>query len=216
MQEYLLYQRIKPRKYAVYGTLSPFPIPIKPFQEIIIDFITGLPPNVRRNTIYNAILIIIDRFTKIAKYILITKKVDTVNIAKLIYRFIFLAYGWPNSIVSDRGAVFISAFQGAVCYHTGIQRRLNIIFYSQINGQTERQNNILKQYLRTYCLAKQDNWYLLLDLAEFAYNCSEYSSIGIAPYKALYRYRPSVDINKIEPKKGEIPRIKERIELLRI
>ena len=53
----------------------------------------GLPFSVRRNTIYDTILIIINRFTKVAKYIFITKKVDTVGIAKLIYRFIFLAYG---------------------------------------------------------------------------------------------------------------------------
>ena len=58
----------------------------------------------------DTILIIIDRFIKVVKYIPITKKVDIIGIIKLIYRFIFLIYNWLNGIVSDRGAVFISAF----------------------------------------------------------------------------------------------------------
>ena len=65
------YQHIKPRKHVPYGLLAALPQPVRPFQEISMDFITGLPSTVSSatNRHYDAILVIVDRFTKYALYI---------------------------------------------------------------------------------------------------------------------------------------------------
>ena len=43
-------------------------------------------------------------------------------------------------------------------------------YHPEGNGQTERMNQTLEQYLRVYSNYQQDNWSDLLPLAEFAYN----------------------------------------------
>ena len=52
----------------------------------------------------------------------------------------------------------------------GIERQLSPAFHPQKDGQTERTNVILEQYLRAYIHYQQDDWSELLAIAEFAYN----------------------------------------------
>ena len=54
----------------------------------------------------------------------------------------------PDSLLFDRGSQFTSKFWSAVFFHLKIQRRLNFAFHPQTDRQTERQNQILEQYLR--------------------------------------------------------------------
>ncbi len=68
---------------------------------------------------------------------------------------------------------------------------LTTAFYPQTDGQTERKNSVLEQYLRSYVNYQQDDGALLLALAEFTYNIAVHSSTGKAPFKIVY---------------GEIPR----------
>ena len=60
--------------------------------------------------VYNAILVIVDRFTKIVRYIPTTTTIDAAELADVFYTEVVCRYGIPNSIVSDRGSVFTSAF----------------------------------------------------------------------------------------------------------
>ena len=60
---------MKSRKHAPYGHLVPLAQPIAPMQEITMDFVTGLPPSRYLNRAYDAILVVVDRYTKIAWYI---------------------------------------------------------------------------------------------------------------------------------------------------
>ena len=48
-----------------------------------MDFITSLPPSRHRGAVYNSILVIINRYTKIALYRPVTKKIDAVGLAEL-------------------------------------------------------------------------------------------------------------------------------------
>ena len=75
-----------------------------------MDFITGLPPSKRRGVVYNTILIIVDRYTKIVRYLFIKKDLDAAALAELFFEEIICRYGILNSIVSDRGTMFISTF----------------------------------------------------------------------------------------------------------
>src|ERR1700761_2711626 len=66
-------QRSKAKRHRPYGELSSLPMPARAWQEISMDFITDLPPSKRDDCVYDAILVIVDRYTKMNLYIPTTK-----------------------------------------------------------------------------------------------------------------------------------------------
>ncbi|MBW0535732.1 hypothetical protein O181_075447, partial [Austropuccinia psidii MF-1] len=102
-------------------------------------------------------------------------------------------YGLPVSIISDRGSLFVSSFWTQLCYQLKISRDFPTAFHPETDGQTERVNQILEQYLRMYVSYHQDNWYTWLPLAEFAYNNAEHSSTKQSPFFTIYGRNSSFD-----------------------
>jgi hypothetical protein len=100
------------------------------------------------------------------------------------------------SLITDR--YFTSHFWTALIKLLGLQRRLSTAFHPQTDGQNERANQILEQYLRIYCSYQQDDWYNYLSLAEFAINNAHQSSLKCSPFFANYGYNSmfSIDIAK--------------------
>ena len=68
-------------------------------------------------------------------------------------------------------------------------------YHSEDDGQTERTNQTLKQYLCVYCNYQQDNWSKLLPLAEFAYNNALSATTGVSPFFANKRYHPNITVH---------------------
>ena len=96
----------------------------------------------------------------------------------------------------------------------GIKSKLLIVFHSQTNGQTERVNQELEQYLRMFIDHRQEQWPEWLGTAEFAYNNKTHSSTRILPFKANYRQNPRMgfeDRKKRKYKEAEkfVEKIKE-------
>ena len=100
---------------------------------------------------FDLILIVVDRYTKMAVYIATTKRCTSAELANLLEERVITRFGAPEGIVSDRGSVFTSAFWSEFCYTAKIKRRLSTAFHPQTDGQTERQNQTLEHYLRCYC-----------------------------------------------------------------
>jgi hypothetical protein len=100
------------------------------------------------------------------------------------------AHGLPSSIISDRGSLFTSQFWKRVMEAMGTTRNLSTAFHPESDGQTERVNAILEQYLRAYCNYQQDNWNQLLPMAEFCYNNSRSGTTKVSPFFANYGYHP--------------------------
>ena len=144
-------QRTKAKRHLPYGELSSFPVPSKPWQEITLDFITDLPPSKFRGKVYDSILVIVDRYTKLARYIPTTKTITAAELAELFVLRVFRDFGLPAGITSDRGSVFTSKFWSSLCFYLSIRRRLSTAFHPQTDGQTENLNQTLEQYLRVYC-----------------------------------------------------------------
>jgi len=63
-------------------------------------------------------------------------------------------------------------------------------YHPQTDGQTERVNQVLEHYLRTYCSWDQDNWVELLLFAEFCYNNTVHSATKLIPFFAAYQQHP--------------------------
>jgi hypothetical protein len=182
-----------------------------------MDFIVDLPPSMEpgQTKAYDAILVVVDRYTKVVKYIPCRKTIDAPELAKVFIKHWFKDQGLPESIVSDRGSVFTSKFWTALCYHLSITRRLSTAFHPQTDGQTERQNQIIEAFFRSYCRYHQDDWVELLPVAEFTHNNSFHKSIGMTPNQA--RYGINLDTRQgieDDPLRGEIPFAKERAEKL--
>ena len=68
-------------------------------------------------------------------------------------------------------------------------------YHPEGDGQTERTNQTLEQYLRIFCNYQQDNWNTLLPLAEFTYNNTPSATMGISPFFANKGYHPNLTIH---------------------
>lgn len=187
-------QRTKTKRHRPYGELAPFKPPSRPWQEITMDFIVALPPSRFRGKVYDAILVVVDRFTKMARYIPVNDTIDAPELAEVFMNTIFKDYGTPEGITSDRGPQFTSKFWGHFMFCLRIRRRLSTAFHPQTDGQTERQNQTLEHYLRSYCNYGQSDWASKLALAEFSYNNSVHDTTGKSPFYLLYGYEPRITV----------------------
>lgn len=206
-------QRSKAPRHKPHGILHPLPVPSRPLGDLTMDFITGLPPSRSAGQVYDSILVIVDRYTKLARYIAVRKTIDAPELASVLLRHWIKDYGLPDSIVSDRGSVFTAKFWSSLCYILKIKRRLSTAFHPQTDGQTERQNQTLEQYLRIYVNHHQDDWANLLPMAEFSYNNSFHASLKASPFYALMGINPSFD-PCLEPRPEDAPAAIERAQEL--
>ena len=87
-----------------------------------MNFITGLPLSKQKGNIYNFILIVIDCFTKIVRYIPTTKIIDIISLINLFINEIAIQYGMPADIISDRDLVFINNYSSEIYYDFNIKR----------------------------------------------------------------------------------------------
>ncbi|SYW84014.1 uncharacterized protein UHO2_03230 [Ustilago hordei] len=178
--------RYKAPRHHPYGLLQPLATPDRPWGSISLDFIKGLPPS--RN--YDSILIIVDRLTKFAILAPTHKTVTAKQTAVLLYRHMVRLFGYPDHMVLDQGRQFISGAWKAITEQMGVKHSLSMAYHPQTDGQTERVNQVIEQYLRMYCNYEQNDWANLLDTAAFVYNNMVHNSIGVSPFFACYGWNP--------------------------
>ena len=131
-----------------------------------MDFIVDLP----KSKDLTCIMVVVDRLTKMAHFIPFRCLPTAAIAADAILSTIFRLHGLPESIISDRGSQFTSAFWNRLCSLYDIEHSLSTANHPQTDGQTERVNAILEQYLRCFINERQNNWADLLPFAEFSYN----------------------------------------------
>ena len=127
------------------------PVPTHRWKDLSMDFVTGLPLSADwKGDNYDSILVIVDRLTKMMHYEPVKVTIDAPGLAEVIIDAVVRHHGLPDSIISDRGAIFTSKFWSSLCYFLGIKRRLSTAFHPQTAGQTERQNSTIEAYLRAF------------------------------------------------------------------
>ncbi|UTT90593.1 hypothetical protein NDA17_001888 [Ustilago hordei] len=170
---------------------KPLATPDRPWGSISLDFIKGLPPSKKYDSkTYDSILVIVDRLTKFAILAPTHKTVMAKQTAVLLYGHMVRLFGYPDHMVSDRGRQFISGAWKAFAEQMGVKHSLSTAYHPQTDGQTERVNQVIEQYLRMYCNYEQDDWVNLLDTAAFVYNNTVHNSIGVSPFFACYGWNP--------------------------
>jgi hypothetical protein len=176
-------QRVKAEHQRPVGLLQPLKILEWNWEEIGMDFIVELP---RTQAGYDSIQVIVDRLTKVVHFIPVKTTYSGAKLAKLYMSRIVCLHGVPKKIVSDRGSQFTSKFWEKL--HESMDTKLNFssAYHPQMDGQTERTNQILEDILRACALKYGKNWDKSLPYVEFLYNNSYQASIKMASYEALY------------------------------
>lgn len=201
-------QRCKTPRHKPFGTLQPLPIPKRPWASISMDFIVKLPVS----SGYDSILVVVDRFTKMAHFIPCNENATSVQLAVLFLDNVFKHHGLPEEMVSDRGSLFISNFWKGLMKLLNVNINLSTSYHPQSNGQTERVNAILEQYLRVYCNYQQCNWSSLLPMAQFSYNNALHVSTGKSPFFANYGFHPV--FNPLPHPTSKVPAAEELLKTI--
>jgi len=86
-----------------------------------MNIITDLSSYKWDNSVYNAILMIVDCYIKMIKYISINKTFITIELVDIFFKEIICQYDISKRIVSDRDSIFISSYWSEICYQTKIK-----------------------------------------------------------------------------------------------
>jgi transposase InsO family protein len=187
------------------GLLKPLPIPGRPWQHISMDF-HELPKDKKG---YDMAMVVVDRFGKRPITIPCYKTVDAPAMAWLFICYIFRYFGPPDTIVSDRGPQFVSAFWKEFTRILGVKLKLSTAYHPQTDGQTEIVNQYLDQRLRPFVNYFQDNWSELLPLMDYAQATLPHDSTKFAPMELELGYQPRTSFDWQQP--DDPPTIRERL-----
>ena len=166
--------------------LNPHTPPESPWESISLDVIGLLP----ESNGFNAILSVIDRFSKMICLIPTTTELSTKGLTDIYLKQIWKLHGIPKKITSDRGPQFTSELMKELCTQLGIQQNLSTIYHPQTNGQVERSHQETETFLRHYVNHLQDDWEDWLAIAEYQYNNKIHSSTGHTPFYLNYGRHP--------------------------
>ena len=103
----------------------------------------------------------------------------------------------------------MSSFAVKMCQALGIKQNASTAFHPRTDGQSERTNQKLEQFLRFYSNAKQDNWAHFLPLAEFAFNSWRNESTKKSPFEVLMGYNPRAEWTTVS---SPVPQVTHRLE----
>ena len=187
-------QRMKNRAEMLAGKLRPNQIPERPWQHISVDFITKLPVSKG----HDSILVVCDRFSKRSHFVATTEKTTVEGLARLFRDNVWKLHGLPESVISDRGPQFAAGMTRELNKMLGIETKLSMAYYPETDGQTERTNQELEQYLRIYVNHRQNNWAEWLATAEFAFNNKVHTATKMSLFQVNYgrELRMGFDIRK--------------------
>ncbi|MBW0504861.1 hypothetical protein O181_044576 [Austropuccinia psidii MF-1] len=178
-----------------FGLLKPLQIPSGLWNSLSMDFITKSP----LSSNVDSILVVLYRFPKLEIFVTTYSTITSLDLARIFLSHVFSKNGLPISIFSDRGSLFVSSFWTQLCQQLKISRDLSTAFHPETEGQKERLNHILEQYLWMYVSYHQDEWHTWLPLAEFSYNNAEHSSTNQSPFFTIYERNPSFESIHISP-----------------
>ncbi|KAJ9567692.1 hypothetical protein OSB04_003658, partial [Centaurea solstitialis] len=174
------------------GLYTPLPVPSQPWEDVSMDFIVALPRTQRGK---DAIMVVVDRFSKMAHFVPCHKTDDAIHVADLFFKEIVRLHGVPKTIVSDKDIKFLSYFWKSLWKLLGTKLLFNTAYHPQTDGQTEVTNRTLTTLLRSMVSKPLKDW-------DFAYNRSPTYATGRTPFEVNYGVNPLTPIDLIQLPKG--------------
>jgi len=204
-----LCQRMKNRTEEPAGKLKLSEVPQKTWSHLTVDFITKLPVVAGKD----AILVVCDKLSKMTHFVATTEETSAEGLARLFRDNVWKLHRLPESVVSDRGPQFAAELTKELNRMLGIKTKLSTAFHPQMDGQMERMNQELEQYLRFFIEHRQRDWPEWLAAAEFAINNKVHTATKVSPFMANYgkELRMGGDIRK----KGKVESATEFVERMK-
>ena len=166
--------------------LKPNQVPTEVWSVITMDFIIDLPLSKG----YNSLFVVVDRLSKATILSPCNKTITAEETSQLYLSNVWKRTGLPHHVISDRGPQFASKIMQEIWSKLGVKSTMSTAFHPQTDGETERVNQELEQYLRIFCNFQVDNWAELLPFMEFAHNARAHSATNHSPFKVWYGYQP--------------------------
>jgi hypothetical protein len=163
---------------------------------ISIDFIVELSESHG----YDAIMNVIDSVTKRAHFIPMHTTITAGGAARLYLRDVWKHHGTPRAVLLDRGPQFIAGFTRKLYKLLGIKLAMSMAYHPQTDGRTERTNQELEGYLRTFTSRRQDDWDELLPLGEYSHNNHVHSLTQQTPFMVDMGRHPCMGFEPQQPR----------------
>ncbi|KAJ4807982.1 polyprotein [Rhynchospora pubera] len=179
-------QQTKGENVKLPGLLQPLPVPEEAWVSISMDFISGLP----RSEGKEVIMVIVDRLTKYAHLAALQHPFSASDVARVFLETVYKLHGLPQNIISDRDPIFTSKFWKEIMEKMRVKLKMSTAYHPQTDGQIERVNQCIENYLRSMMLNQPKLWTKWLAMAEYWYNTNFHSALNTTPFKALYGYDP--------------------------
>jgi len=180
-------------RHKKYGLLEPLEVAMRPWTAISMDFNVGLP----KSDGYTKIWVIVKRFSKMAHFIPLRTEEPIKELAFTFVKEIWRLHGLPESIVSDRDTRFLSKFSPSLMQLLQVKLNLSTAFHPDSDAQTERVNQTLEEYIRSYCSYVQVEWVSVLQFAEHAYNTSMSESTNAGLFEINDGFSPQTQSSGI-------------------
>ena len=190
---------MKNRAEMPVGKLRPNQVPERPWQHILVDFITKLPMSKG----HDLILVVCDRFSNISHFVATTEKMTAEGLARLFRDYVWKLHRLPESVILDRGLQFAAGLTRELNKMLGIETKLSMAYHPETDGQMERTNKELEQYLRMYVNHRQNNWAEWLATAEFTFNNKVHTATKSSPFQVNYGREPRMGFDIRKKRKNE-------------
>ncbi len=183
----------KPSTLKEAGSPQPLTVPTERWKSIATDIVTGLP-KVRG---MNAAIVFIDRFSKYAIVVPVSKKVSAEEYADALFQYVICVHGLPDEIVSDRDPRFTAGFWQAVLKRLGTKIHLSTAYHPQSDGSTERLNRTWTTMLRVWCMRQQRQWLRFLPIVVANYNNSRHTATKFTPNYLVFGREVQTPLDKL-------------------
>jgi hypothetical protein len=164
----------------------------RPWESISMDYMSGLPSTKHGN---DCVFMVIDRFSKMVVLAPCKKSITVEATAKLFFEHVWVHFGLPWTIISDRDSRFLSTFWSSLWSMMDTKLTKSTSFHPQTDGKIEVVNMMIVHILRMYNSKHPCTWDESLPYVQHSYNRSLHNSIGHNPFQVCLGFQPLAPID---------------------
>ena len=113
------------------GLYTPITVPEKPWTDISMDFVLGLPKTVKG---YDSIFVVVDRFSKMVHFIPCKKTSNVEHVIELLFKEIVRFHGLPRSVIFDKDNKFFGYFWRTLWKKMDTKLKFSYTFHPHTDG----------------------------------------------------------------------------------
>ena len=162
------------------GLYTPLPTPSRPWESISMDYMSGLASTKHGN---DCVSVVVDIFSKMSIMMACKKNITVEANAKLFFERVWVHFGIPQSIISDRDKRFLSTFWSSLWSMLDTKLTKSTSFHPQTNGQTEVVNRMIVHILSMYNSKHPHTWDESLPYVQHNYNPTLHRSTSQSPFQ---------------------------------